>query len=156
MIYISHDQTAYNRYMGYNIRLIDDIIDYFDQSQKEGLLISADFQKAFDRWDWNFMFKTLDFSKFGPSFKQWIKTLFTIPVAKVKNNGHLSNEFSIQRGIRQECPVSGLLFILSIEIFGLRIRQELHLKGFNFGFPSKPITIVQYADDCILLLNNRD
>ena len=142
--------------MGYNIRLIDDVIDYFDQSQKEGLLFSADFQKAFDSLDWNFIFKTLDFFNFGPSFKQWIKTLYTLPVAKVKNNGHLSDEFSIQRGIRQGCPVSALLFILSIEIFGLRIRQELQLKGFNFGFPSKPIKIVQYADDCILLLNNRD
>ena len=118
---ISHDQTAYikNRYMGYNIRLLDDVIDYFDHAQKEGLLFSADFQKAFDSLDWNFMFKTLDFFNFGPSFKWWIRTLYTLPVAKVKNNGHLSEEFSIQRGIRQGCPVTALLFILSIEIFGL-------------------------------------
>ena len=65
------------------------------------------------------MFKTLDFFNFGPSFKRWIRTLYTLPVAKVKNNGHLSEKFSVQRGIRQGCPVSALLFILSIEIFGL-------------------------------------
>ena len=104
------------------------------------------------------MFKPLDFFNFGPSFKRWIRTLHTLPVAKVKNNinGHLSEECSIQRGIRQGCPGSALLFILSIEIFGLQIRQDLQLKEFHFRCPSKPIKIAQYADDCTLLLNSRD
>ena len=68
----------------------------------------------------------------------------------------MSDEFSISRGIRQGCPVSALIFILSIEMFGLRIRQEVDLKGYDFGFPEKPIKIAQYADDCILLLNDID
>ena len=155
---INHDQTAYikNRYMGYNIRLIDDVIDYFDRFQKKGVLFMADFEKAFDSLDWGFMFKTLDFFKFGPSFKRWIRTLYTLPVGRIKNNGCISDEFSISRGIRQGCPVSALLFILAIELFGLRIRQEIDLKGFEFGFPEKPLKMVQYADDCILLLNNID
>ena len=60
---ISHDQTAYikNRYMGYNIRLIEDVIDHFDKLQMNGVMFFADFQKAFDSLDWNFMFSTLDF-----------------------------------------------------------------------------------------------
>ena len=155
---INHDQTAYikNRYMGYNIRLIDDVIDYFDRFQKKGVLFMADFEKAFDSLDWGFMFKTLDFFKFGPSFKRWIRTLYTLPVGRIKNNGYISDEFSISRGIRQGCPVSALLFILAIELFGLRIRQEINLKGFEFGFPEKPLKMVQHADDCILLLNNID
>ena len=41
-------------------------------------------------------------------------------------------------------------------MFGLRILQEVDLKGYDFGFPEKPIKIAQYADDCILLLNNLD
>ena len=35
------------------------------------------------------MFKALDFFKFGPSFKQWIKTLYELPVGMVKNNGYI-------------------------------------------------------------------
>ena len=116
----------------------------------------ADFEKAFDSLDWGFMFKTLNFFKFGPSFKHWIRTLYSLPGGRIKNNGYISDEFSISRGIRQGCLVSALLFILAIELFGLRIRQELNLKGFEFGFPKKPLKMVQYADDCILLLNNID
>ena len=64
---ISHDQTAYikNRYMGYNIRLIEDVIEHFDKLQMNGVMFFADFQKAFDSLDWNFMFSTLDFLTLG-------------------------------------------------------------------------------------------
>ena len=51
----------------------------------------ADFEKAFDSLDWGFMFKTLDFFKFGPSFKRWIRTLYTLPVGRIKNNNNNNN-----------------------------------------------------------------
>ena len=83
------------------------------------------------------------FFNFGPSFKQWIKTLYEQPVGMVKNNGYISETFSIYRGIRQGCPVSALIFILSVEILGLKIRQHNQLKGFMFGYEEKPIKIMQ-------------
>ena len=43
----------------------------------------ADFSKAFDSLEWNFLFKTLDFFNFGPSFKQWIQTIYEQPVCKI-------------------------------------------------------------------------
>ena len=49
-----------------------------------------------------------------------------------------------------------MLLVLSIEMFGLRIRQEVDLKGYDFGFPKKLIKIAQYADDYILLLSDID
>ncbi len=155
---INHDQIAYirKRYMGNNIRLVEDVIEYYDKLQREGLLVAIDFQKAFDSLQWNFMLKTLDFFKFGSSFKQWITMLYTLPVGKIKNNGYLSEEFTMSRGIRQGCPVSALLFILSIEILGLQMRQDRDIKGFDLGFPDKPIKTIQYADDCILLFNDKN
>ena len=74
----------------------------------------------------------------------------------VKNNGYISETFSIYRGIRQGCPVSALIFVLSVEILGLKIRQHNQLKGFMFGYEEKPIKIMQYADDCILFLNDKN
>ena len=53
---VSHDQIGYikNRYMGYNIRLVEDDIEYYDHMQKKGLLFVADFSKAFDSLEWKF------------------------------------------------------------------------------------------------------
>ena len=155
---LSHDQTAYvrNRYMGYNIRLVEDVIEYYEQMQKRGIIFMADFTKAFDSLEWNFMYRSLEFFNFGPSFIQWIRTLYNSPVVKIKNNGHLSEEFKMTRGIRQGCPVSALIFILSLEILGLKIKQQDELKGLNLGYPNKLVKTVQYADDCIAFLNNKN
>ena len=145
-----------NRYMGYNIRLVDDVIEYYERMQKKGIILMADFRKVFDRLEWDFMYKSLDFFNFGPSFKQWIETLYKSPVMKIKNNGHLSDEFEMTRGIRQGCPLSALIFILSIEILGLKIRQQDEIKGLDLGYPDKLVKTVQYADDCIAFLNNKN
>ena len=47
---ISNDQTAYikGRYMGHNIRLVSDVIDYYDMLNKSGISLAIDFHKAFD------------------------------------------------------------------------------------------------------------
>ena len=41
-------------------------------------------------------------------------------------------------------------------MFGLNIRKEVDLKGYNSGYPEKPVKIVQYAGNCILRLNDLD
>ena len=48
---VSQDQTAYikHRYMGNNIRLMEDVIKYFDSYRKRGLLFMVDFKKALQR-----------------------------------------------------------------------------------------------------------
>ena len=45
---------------------------FFETKQQEipGLLLSVDFQQAFDSVSWKFIAKTLDYFNFGPSFKK--------------------------------------------------------------------------------------
>ena len=47
---IHSDQNGYikNRYIGFNIRQIQDIIDYSEKFNIEGILLFIDFSKAFD------------------------------------------------------------------------------------------------------------
>jgi hypothetical protein len=49
-VIVNHDQTAYikNRYLGYNIRLVNGVIEYCDKNNESGILFMVDFQKAFD------------------------------------------------------------------------------------------------------------
>ena len=58
---ILYDQTAYvkGRYIGESIRLIQDIIEYADEMDEEGILFSSDIEKAFDSVDHTFIFITL-------------------------------------------------------------------------------------------------
>ena len=147
-------QVAYikGRYIGCNIRLLEDVIDYYDNNQKGGVLMMLDFCKAFDSLEWNFLIDVLKRFNFGQSFIRWIQTLYNKPSACVKNNGYFSNNFPLHRGIRQGCPVSALLFIIATEIMAITLRQNTKIQG--IGICDQNIKILQYADDGVLLLNN--
>ena len=69
---IHYDQTAY--VIGRNIcelvRLIGDLIDRADEENLDGMLFSADIEKAFDSLEHNFLFATLAKFDFSPDFIQ--------------------------------------------------------------------------------------
>ena len=121
---VNTDQTAYikGRYMGQNIRLLSDIVDVYSSNNKQGMIMALDFAKAFDTLEWNFVLKVMEFFNFGESLMAWIKLLYNEPQAQLKNNGHLSEDICMSRGIHQGCPVSGILFILAVEILAIKIR----------------------------------
>ena len=45
------------RYIGENICLINDVIEYTMSEKKGGILVSLDFEKAFDTLEWQFIMK---------------------------------------------------------------------------------------------------
>lgn len=123
---IHHDQSGYikGRYIGQNSRAIMDIYEYCEKLNLPGVILSLDFQKAFDRLEWNFMFQILEKYNFGHNFIRWIKILYNDPSIIIKNNGWLSKPIKTERGIRQGCPISSLLFILAVEVMSVSIRNN--------------------------------
>ena len=91
---ISHDQTAYikERFIDNNVRLLSDIIDYCNLAKQNGILLSVDFEKAFDTVEWNFMYECLRKFNFGENFIKWIEVLYTDPIMVVKNNGYFTKK----------------------------------------------------------------
>ena len=105
------DQTGYvkGRYIGENIRLIQDLMFYTDKENLPGIAVFLDFHKAFDTIEWHYLEKVLIHFNFGANVLQWFKTLHRDISSCVLNNGHASHFFPINRGVRQGCPLSGLL-----------------------------------------------
>ena len=151
---ISTDQTGYikNRYIGVNARVVCDIIDHCEKNQKPGAIVCLDFEKAFDSLNWNFMIQALDKFGFGSNFIKWIKILYEKNSFCVKNNGYLSRDSTMGRGVRQGCAVSALLFILSLEFLAENIRINKDIKGIKLH--KKEVYISLYADDITLMLAN--
>ena len=82
---------------------------------------------------------------FGPSFLNSIKTFHTNISSCVVNNGYSSEFFSLQRGVRQVCPLSGLLFVLAVEPLAHQIRIDESIKGLENG--NKITKLSMYAHD---------
>ena len=86
---VSPDQSGYikTRYIGFNARLIMDIIENAETNNISGAIICLDYEKAFDSLNWNFMLASLQKFGFGPEFIKWVNILYTFPSFCVKNNG---------------------------------------------------------------------
>ena len=92
---IHADQVGYvkGRYIGQNVRIIKDVMSYADSKMIPGYLLLVDFEKAFDKVEWPFMLKCLEFYNFGVNFVKWIKILYTDIQSCVSNNGYMSHFF---------------------------------------------------------------
>ena len=153
---VDPDQCAYikKRYIGCNIRNLIDIYEYCEAENEEGALLNIDYAKAFDSVEHDFIFSTLKMFGFGETFIKWINILYAEPIFRVKNNGWISKPYRMERGIRQGCAMSSLLFILVAEILAIKIRLDKNIKGIYVG--NVEHKIVQYADDSTIILRDLD
>ena len=145
-------------YIGGNIpnanaaRTIDDILEYTRHTKMSGILVAIDFEKAFDSLDHTYLFKVLNAFNFGPSFIQWIRTLYSNISSCNINNGFTSDYFEVGRGVRQGDPLSPILFILGLEILACSIRENENIQGFQIGNSEVKLTL--FADDMTCFLRN--
>ena len=98
--------------------------------------------------------KTLSFYNFGDSLISWVKLFYTYISSSIQNNGWSSDFFPLSRGVRQGCPLSPYLFILSVEILGNAIRNHDQIKGISIL--DSECKISQYADDTTLIPDGSD
>ena len=56
--------------------------------------------------------------------------------------------------MRQGCPLSGLLFVIGIELLARALKRDPTIQGITVG--QKEIKITQYADDITVLLKDLD
>ena len=151
---INEDQSGFvqGRYIGDNIRLLYDIIHYLKEKKMPGLLVSIDFEKAFDSIDWSFMKKVLKSFGFGDDLIQWISAFYKDIKSTVIVNGQISQHIQIERGCRQGDPISPYLFILCAEVLACKIREDREINGIQID--DTVFKISQFADDTAFLLND--
>ena len=149
---INGDQTGFlkGRYIGENINRILTIMENTEIDETPGLIASIDFEKAFDSLEWSFINRTLSAFNFGHSIISWVKTLYNETESCILNNGWAGQRFTLERGVRQGCPLSPYLFLLSAEILACYIRSKTEIAGIKInGIENK---IAQFADDTNLFL----
>ena len=59
--------------------------------------------------------------------------------------------FQLHRGVRQGCPLSGLLFVLGIEFFARALKSNNDIKGIAVGGWEN---VTQFADDITLFVSD--
>ena len=145
---ISEEQNCSipNRTIFNNLFLIRDIITYTKEKNNHFYLLQVDQEKAFDKIDRIFLFKTMEKMGISPIFINFIKTLYKQNTSMITNNGFLSEQIPLQRGLRQGCPLSLPLYVIQGEVTTININNNNSIKT----------KISQYADDSNLFMKDQE
>ena len=123
----------------------------------EAALISLDQSKAFNSVDHLFLATVLETVGFQPEFRRWIRMMYHNPQAVVQVNGRRSTAFVIVHSVRQDCPLSPLLYVLTLEPLLRRLWDEgtnPALRGVPFAGPLTA-RISAFADDITVFVSRR-
>jgi len=123
---------------------------YTEENNIPGIALFIDFRKAFDTIEWDFIKNCLKLFNFGSDIQKWIKILYNNVSSCVLNNGFASEFFHLERGVRQGCPLSGLLFVIGIEL----LENDAAIRGIKVG--EKEIKVSLYADDTTVFVRDLD
>ncbi len=108
-----------------NLFLVRDMITVAQRHKLDIGFLSLDQEKAFDRVDHHCLFKTLEAFGFGTHFISLVKLLYNDIYSMLRINGSLTRPFPLTKGIRQGCPLSGLLYFISNEPLLAMLRKQL-------------------------------
>ncbi|KAL7824332.1 hypothetical protein AOLI_G00329740 [Acnodon oligacanthus] len=126
-----------------------DVLEVSNILDVDSGFISLDQEKAFDRVEHQYLWYTLEAFGFSPYFITMVRVLFQDVESVLKINGGLSAPFRAERGIRQGCALSGMLYCLAIE----PLLNRLHSKIEGFALPQHDVQhcISAYADDVMVM-----
>ena len=156
---VAPDQTCRvpGRYIGENIALLRDVIAVANELHLPVAILSLDQEKAFDRVDWPFLFSLMAKMGFGPSFIAWVRLLYSGIRSSIFINGYTSHHFEPSRGVRQGCPLSPFLYVLTMEVLAVNIRSHPLITGLRLPGLVTPLPVLSlYADDTSVISTSDD
>ena len=138
-----------------NINLIRDSLLFCNSNNLPLALLNLDQKKAFDNVDHKYLFNTLKAMGFGQRFVSYVQVMYLNTQSLIKVGGSLTPPFSFEKGIRQGCPLSGLLYSIAIE----PLLHTLCIKLNDISLKSpcgsgNSIVVSAYADDVTIFLTN--
>jgi hypothetical protein len=135
------------------INTIRDVINKMNHDKMGGIVLSIDLNKAFDRVEHDFMFRVMGKYGFGNRIIGWIKLLYKKAKSRVKCNGVLTDSFILERSVRQGCPLSALLFVLSVEPLAAFLKKDNLINCVQT--PQGGFSLIhQYADDTTITVRD--
>lgn len=153
---VSDQQTSFipGRQILDNISITWLVFDKLQLDKTAALFLKLDFEKAFDRVDFNYIWASLRALGLGGKFLTLMQGLILGGSVKTHSNGHFSEPIPLQRGVHQGCPLAPMLFALNTQPL-LAFLQAERSQGRMLGIHiDGPIFVCKrmFADDLGVLL----
>jgi hypothetical protein len=123
------------------------------QKKQKALILKLDLKRAYDCVNWDFLRLILIKTGFSLLSTNWIMSCVVSASFVVLINGETSSFFQSERGLRQGCPLSPLLFILVMESISLLLRKNQSEGGLSGVKVSRVVKILHliFVDDILIM-----
>lgn len=130
-----------------------EIVHSLNKEKEKGIILKLNYEKAYDRVSWEFLFEVLQTRGFSNTWISWVKQLVIGGSIGILVNGEDSPYFKPGKGLRQGDPLSPLLFNLVGDVFTKMLGKATSsglIRGVMGDFREGGILSLQYADDTII------
>jgi hypothetical protein len=144
--WISPHQKGFirGRSMLSNVLTIDSEAMKVSLKEQYGGMILFDFKAAFPSIECKFMFDSLKWLGMPARQLRFIEMIYDRTVVRIKLAGAEGEPFAMNRGIRQGCPMSPLIFAVVVDILLRKLAHRLQEAGLTRAF----------ADDTAMVLRD--
>ncbi|WVZ66350.1 hypothetical protein U9M48_015586, partial [Paspalum notatum var. saurae] len=154
---VSPSQTAFicSRNILEGVVILHETLYELRKKKLNGVVLKLDFEKAYDKVDWDFLQQTLRVKGFSNKWCDWIKKVVGKGNVNVKVNDDLGHYFQTKKGVRQDDPLSPFLFNLIADMLATLISRGKANGQFRGVIPhlvEGGLSILQ--DDTILFLEH--
>lgn len=127
---ISPHQSAFihGRYILESVVLAHELVHSAHSNKEKGVILKLDYEKAYDRVCWDFLFEVLHSRGFNQTWISWIESIVRKGSVGVCLNGEESSFFKTGKGLWKGDPLSPLLFNLVSDVL-----IKMLLKGASLG-----------------------
>lgn len=156
---IHTNQTAFmkGRNIMSGIFILHEILHETKRKSQMGIILKLDFEKAYDKVKWNFLFKCLAARGFNEKWCGWIQEVVSGGTVSVKLNNLIGPYIKSYKGVRQGDPLSPILFNFvadGLTRMILKAQSNDLFCGLVDHIITKGIAVLQYADDTIICLKH--
>lgn len=156
-IVISDSQSAFvkGKQILDGILIANEAVSEARRFNKELLMFKVDFEKAYDSVDLNYLDSVMSNMNFPTLWRKWISKCVGTATTSILVNGCPTDEFKIERSLRQGDPLSPFLFLLAAEGFNILMKAVVDAQLYNGNGVGRDgevrLTHLQFADDTLIL-----
>eukprot|EP00253_Pinus_taeda_P002467 PITA_02467 len=155
--HISSEQFAFlhHRQIHEAIASAQELLHTLHVKKQKGMILKVDLSMAFDRTNWLYLRLLLTHLGFPYNYIKWTMSCITDVNYSVLLNGEATTFFTAERGLRQGCPLSPLLFLLIMEGLSRLLssaRDRHQLTGIKIA-DDFFLTHLLFVDDVLIFLN---
>jgi hypothetical protein len=137
--------------------VLHETIHELQRKKMNGVLLKLDFEKAYDKVNWDFLQQALRMKGFDLKWCKWIQDFVSRGSVGIRVNDDIGHYFQTKKGLRQGDPLSPILFNIVADMLAIiinRAKEDGQVEGLIPHLVDGGVSILQYADDTILFMEH--